>query len=441
MVCSLRRSGLATKACCRRVSEDQSLPLIECHGCRAITCGLHAYIDVRGGWRCAACFRDIGWPSQPMALALAGQVPPPPHGVAHVVVVLHALRICGVARHCLELLACLNELQVHTSVIALQGGGQWADHFLQSANDVTVLSDPSSTGSELAAIPWRSRNRIVSAHYDPAISWAVGSPIPAKMFAHFHTEPEFGYFTRATLIAAGTRCAKIFFPSVTTRDAYRKLLQHKPDWWDRLCAVLPNAAPASMVRPRISCVPQTPSNDHNLAVVSRIDPDKISIPLLIDSLRLAKERLPTLQVRVAGSGLLAPELRQALDRSGINSFVQLLGWVDDVASVYMWSHATFLPSHSETMPYAVIESLQLGKPAAAPRLGYFSEHQSEHPLIFLFDPGDAASAAKAIVDAVTQPAPKSPHSTQDRLVELFDFRAWRRQIYTHFGIAEAEEHR
>ncbi|MEU9365647.1 glycosyltransferase family 4 protein [Streptomyces avermitilis] len=366
-------------------------------------------------------------------------MPEPLHSDTHVAVVFHGLHICGAARHCLELLSHLNSVGVHTSVIAPQGGGQWADRFIETANDLLVLTESSELGHELHDFPWRGSRRIISAHYDHSIAWALAAGNQeCEMYAHFHTEPEFGLYTKNVLRRAGSLCRSIFFPSAATRSSYQAMFSQQPDWWNTKVRIMPNAFPSSMQRR--SSQPTRPPQDRTnrelrLGIVSRLDQDKISTVLLVETLSGLRNRVPGLKVKIAGSGLMANHVAQELRKNRLDEVVELLGWVNEIESVYDWSDVTFLPSHSETMPYAAMESVGASRPVALPALGHFVDRPNGNPLIHTFAPSSASDAIEAIMRAANR-GPESWAQPWAPAGHPFDVTQWRKTVSRLYALTD-----
>jgi glycosyltransferase involved in cell wall biosynthesis len=403
---------------------------VTCCQCGFRSCVLHIYIGPRNEWRCYKCFAELQDHRAKFSITLRGAIPPSERPDVHAVIVIHGLHICGAARHCLELLRAFNAANVYTTVIASNGGGQWADMFLRNTNELILHTDPSVDASELREIRWHASRRIISMHYDPAISWVMSAQHEAELYAHFHTEPEYGLISRAILLRAGTFCRSVLFPSAATMQSYEHLLAPRPDWWDDKCKVLPNAAPTSLTRPRASQNGREAA-DFRLAIVSRLDPDKIALPLLIDTLLIVQRSIPALKVRIAGNGIQGRYIEELIRQHGLGEVVELMGWVDNIGEVYEWAHLTFLPSHSETMPYAAIESVQAMRPVVLPELGYFRARTEQNELIRTFKPGDATEAAQAIVGARGAYSDKRGDRSK-----CFDSKLWQRSVYAAYGIVE-----
>lgn len=362
---------------------------------------------------------------------MQGNAPPPLQPSSHMLIVIHGLHICGAARHCLELLAAMNAASVYTTVLAPYGGGHWADLFFGYANDMYIYTAPSHDGSELDSITWRSPRKIISAHYDYAIAWALTKPRKLESYAHFHTEPEFGFLTRLTLLAAGEQCRKIFFPSHETRLAYQALVQPQPAWWKSKAQILPNAmtvtAGLGSSSPASSWGDDSPRS-LQIGVVSRLDPEKLSIPLLLGTLDELDKQNINFRMRLAGYGIIGDEVTRLLRNSQWADKVDILGWVSDIVQIYDKSDLIFLPSRSETMPYAAMEAVQAGKPVVLPSLGYFATRYDMNPLIHTFTAENAAEAAAVIAKVVRTP------STAELADNTFSVSRWRENVALMYNI-------
>jgi glycosyltransferase involved in cell wall biosynthesis len=412
--------------CCNRVFDPHwASQCVRCANCGLLQCLFHVYIGPLNEWHCYSCFRLLTRLPRPKPLHLKGGAQNVDGPSAHVVVVFHGLHICGAARHCIELLSTLGRANAFTTVVSLLGGGHWADLFLNTSNELMILFDPSVTGRELTTIGWRAKRRIVSAHYDLSIDWALAAPFDCELFAHFHTEPEFSLYTRSTLVRAGERSRRIFFPSETTRTSYAQLLTEIPNWWNDVTAIMPNASPESA---SISgTAPIRSPGELRIGIVSRLDSDKISPTLLVDTISLVRQQVRRLKVKVAGYGTIGDEVERLVAEHGLQRDVELIGWTTDIAALYSWSNVTFLPSVSETMPYAAIESVESGRPVVVPRYGHFSRTEHLPSLVYTYKGGSARDAVRAILSAVnsrspsTRPSPFDRASWEARVLQAYGF--------------------
>lgn len=399
------------------------------------TCILHLYVDAEKGAHCYTCMAEtFDRPLETVTGRFAGEN----NGSADqrtVVIVPHALHMCGTARHCLELAREFSDRGFRIAIAAVQGGGHWGHKFLRVANEV-ILGTPSMTWGDIIDAIGPRGPAFVTAHYDPAIKWALQNvPTSVPTFAHFHTEPVPTSEDLVELLADATRrCRRVFFPSLQTLHKYRELLSAAEH--DRL-SVMPNALPRPMIRSsvaarnlRAECA-DTPRN--RLAVVSRLDPDKFSIPLFIATVRALREAIPSLTVRVAGTGEDDGLVRRASREAGLVEFVNFLGYVEDIVDVYKTSDAVFVSSYTEAMPYTAIEAAAVGVPCVVPSVGYFAPPAPDVPGVGTFEPGDHHGAFKVLRSAVMREPPF------DRIGELplaLRHETWSRNVALSYELYE-----
>jgi glycosyltransferase involved in cell wall biosynthesis len=422
--------GLRSGDCCHRAYVEQRYR-ITCTDCGGHTCPLHAYIDTRNCARCYACFSKADEPLVYPPLRYEGSVSRPKNPTEHVLIVFHGLHICGAARHCIELLDVLNGAGCETTVLALAGGGHWGTEFLEHSNNLVLSRDFDTRLRDLSTLINLGGISVVSAHYDPAIRWVLDNTPPnARFYAHFHTEPEFGLFTYQVLRDAGKKCVKLFFPSEVTRGAYSCMRDPSSNWWTHKTAIMPNATPRTLKAAGPSESPSIRSHKElRIGVVTRLDPEKISISLFVNTLNRVRLARPDVTVRVAGDGVIGDQVVAVTRSNGLEACVQFLGWVRDIAAVYEWADVMFLPSISETMPYTIIESIAFGKPIVAPKLGYFSQEERLSKLILTFEPGNDAQAACLIVRAL-----QASQIAEESDAVDFDHAEWRLQTLAQYGI-------
>lgn len=107
---------------------------------------------------------------------------------------------------------------------------------------------------------------------------------------------------------------------------------------------------------------------------------------------------------LAGDGPLRTELASLAVDLGIAEDVRFLGEVDraEVASLMSRAHAVILPSSSEGWPLVVTESLAVGTPVVASRVGGIPEIMRGADAGLLVEPGDPVALGEALVAAVSR---------------------------------------
>jgi glycosyltransferase involved in cell wall biosynthesis len=156
-------------------------------------------------------------------------------------------------------------------------------------------------------------------------------------------------------------------------------------WGAREVTVLPNPAPA---------VPQLDRRPHDgvvLAFAGRFGPQKA-----LDVLFGAVARVPEVRLRVAGAGVLDgdpppnAELLGALPR-------------EQVLRLFADADASVLSSSWENFPHTVVESLAVGTPVIATRVGGVPEVVEDGVNGLLVAPGDVEALAGAIRRFAAEP--------------------------------------
>lgn len=160
--------------------------------------------------------------------------------------------------------------------------------------------------------------------------------------------------------------------------------------------VVPNGFDAS--RFRVSHA----SRDLGLLFVGLLVPVK-NLDVLLQAYA---QRRGDLQVplTLAGDGPLRAELEALAAGLGIAEHVRFLGEVgrDEVASLMSRAHALVLPSSSEGWPLVVTESLAVGTPVVASRVGGIPEIMRGPECGLLVEPGDIDALGEALVSAVAR---------------------------------------
>jgi glycosyltransferase involved in cell wall biosynthesis len=419
------RPGMQKACCAMALTGNLAYRcLIENH----LTCSLHLYMDA--GWRphCYTCMTEL--PYESFRGPLIYRTPRRPGAFRKtVVVVLHALHMCGTARHCLELARELRRKGFSVTILAVGGGGHWAHRFLGAA-DTLIVAAPSDTWTALFDYINEPDVVFITAHHDPAISWTMtNAPSDVPVFAHFHVEPTASTATASLLSVAVRRCKRILFPSDRTLEQYRALI---PAEHHSVLGVLENNLPHDLF-PRPAIIetvaallpPRSKPADsaRHLAVISRLDSDKFSIPLFVATLQAVTRIIPQLTVSVAGTGEMQDEVRKAVAEADLCRLLNFLGFVDDISRLYRAADAVFVPSRTEAMPYTALESASARTPCIMPRLGYFADPRTTLPYVLLFDRDDYQSAASLIAGALMQRRSHSPHVSARR-----SCRAWSRAV-------------
>jgi glycosyltransferase involved in cell wall biosynthesis len=120
---------------------------------------------------------------------------------------------------------------------------------------------------------------------------------------------------------------------------------------------------------------------------------------LLRAAALLKEKFPATEYVLAGDGPVRAELEKEATNLGIAGSVVFLGDRRDIPAVLSSVDVTVLPSLSESLSNSIIESMALGVPVVALRVGGNPELVSEKPgeeRGILVSPGSDAALAEGL---------------------------------------------
>ena len=131
--------------------------------------------------------------------------------------------------------------------------------------------------------------------------------------------------------------------------------------------------------------------------------------LALDAVALAAGRVPDLRLVVAGEPIgdqrgLVERLRRRAERPDLAGRVEFAGRVDDPRAALGAAHCLLHAADREPYGMAMVEALAAGLPVVAPAAGGPTEIVGEN-CGRLYRPGDAAAAADALVEVLSDPEP------------------------------------
>jgi glycosyltransferase involved in cell wall biosynthesis len=349
-----------------------------------------------------------------------------------VVLVLDGLYVAGAQRHCLELLKVFGRRGMSRVVIALEGGGRWADRFLAESEHLLVGDGTPFGWSQVQDLIPGVSPAIVSAHLMCAVEWAASNLADApSRFAHLHCEPsEHEPVTAAWMHRELPRFHSILVPARSTLGALTSLLPANDSLREKF-RVLPNSVQAEEEVP----APTDPqSRELRIGAVSRIDNDKFSVPVFLGACDSLDEQGVDFEIQVAGEGELLSELKETIGRRSWAQRIRFRGFVDDVSAIYNWADVVFIPSKRESAPYVLLEALALRRPIVGPATGVLTE-LGDIERVFLYPPGDGRAAAAAILKAQMPTMALGDRGTTDRLPSMAvpEYPDWERMVWEVYG--------
>jgi len=166
-------------------------------------------------------------------------------------------------------------------------------------------------------------------------------------------------------------------------------------------------------------------------------------------------RFPGVELLLAGDGPLRPELEREAASLGLGEKVRFLGDRRDITAVLASTDVTVMPSGSESLSNAILESMAAGVPVVATRVGGNPELIAQDRGL-LVPPNDVAALATAlrrlledanlrrhfgengrrfVLENFTVERMRTRH--QDLYRELLAHKGWHRRIVGQFDVGEA----
>jgi glycosyltransferase involved in cell wall biosynthesis len=160
--------------------------------------------------------------------------------------------------------------------------------------------------------------------------------------------------------------------------------------------------------------------------VARLVPEKAQ-HLLVEAFARVAAELPGARLAIAGAdGPAGPQVRQAVERAGLDGAVSLLGFRADARALVADADVFAFSSISEGSPGAVVEALMLGTPVAAFAIPPVAELTGDGEHAWLADPGEPEALARAMLDA---------HGAPDRVDRAAAAREWAEKRYSLAAVA------
>lgn len=144
-----------------------------------------------------------------------------------------------------------------------------------------------------------------------------------------------------------------------------------------------------------------PPAERRFVCVARLSEQK-GLPVLVEAMRLLKERGVEATVELIGDGPLRGMLEARVREAGLEGRVVFRGNQpsDEVRRAIMAARALVLPSFAEGLPVVLMEALALGRPAITTQIAGIPELIRPGETGWLVPPGDAEALAGAMEEAV-----------------------------------------
>lgn len=383
--------------CCERVGSDK-WGKYYCPKCGRYTCFLHMVYWPSNEPRCYFCFNEVKCIYKPIDIPFEINQNID-KSKTNILLLLDGFYVAGMQRHCLDLLVAFKRLNINTSVITINGpGGKWADKFLELSERVILDLDFKLDWNYIKEITHNQKFAFVVSHLVNPSKWVIKHiPKSVKAYCHLHSEPsETEIISKIEFSEFLNRFERIFFPSISTLEKYKSEYSRDiPSQINGKLKVVPNPLPQ---RTRLIEKSMRDYSMLKIAVISRIDPDKISLSFLINTLMYLREYKQSFLVKIAGNGSLMTELKKDIEDHQLSSFVKFEGLVEDIICIYQWADVVFLPSKREGMPYVLLECISYQCPLVATKVGIFKSIKIKGP-IYTVNLENPQQAVSSLIDA------------------------------------------
>jgi len=165
---------------------------------------------------------------------------------------------------------------------------------------------------------------------------------------------------------------------------------------DRL-AVIGNGLPLSAFAEALPVVPRRPGI-FRVGMIARMNTRSKNHRILLEATARLLNRIGNIEIVLVGDGPFRAELERQAKDLGINEVVQFLGNRRDVQAILASLDVTVLPSASESLSNAILESMAAGVPVIANHVGGNIELLSNDRGILL--PPDGVEALAAALQKV-----------------------------------------
>lgn len=160
-------------------------------------------------------------------------------------------------------------------------------------------------------------------------------------------------------------------------------------------SVIPNIIDLKTFHP----APEPPGDAVFTLVITRNLEPIYGLDTAIRALALAREAIPSIQLRIAGSGPQGEELQRLVEGLGLGSAVVFLGRLErhQIVELYHGAHAMLNPSRVDNMPNSVLEALACGLPVISTNVGGVPYIVEDGQTALLVPRDDAQALAQAVV--------------------------------------------
>ncbi len=169
-------------------------------------------------------------------------------------------------------------------------------------------------------------------------------------------------------------------------------------------ALIPNAVPPAETDPagRAAVLGDWPADAYVVGVVARLEPVK-GIADLVEALALVAPDHPRARCLIVGDGRSREALEAQVAELGLTDRVRFTGFRDDVATLLSGLDAFCLPSHSEGLPFALLEACAHEVPLLVTGVGGMDALLDDDVTACVVPPGDPAALAAGLRSLIDDP--------------------------------------
>jgi len=153
---------------------------------------------------------------------------------------------------------------------------------------------------------------------------------------------------------------------------------------------LTNTIDVDRYRPDLKGAPE-----YDIAWVGRFSAEKRPLAI-VDALAQLRARGVEFEAVMVGSGPMGSAVEERRAANGLESRLELTGWVDDPAEYYSASKVYVLTSAREGIPLTLLEAMAVGTPAVVPHVGSVTDAVSHGENGLVVGEADPEAVADAI---------------------------------------------
>jgi glycosyltransferase involved in cell wall biosynthesis len=243
----------------------------------------------------------------------------------------------------------------------------------------------------LAGYLARTRPEILHTHLVHADAYGLLAGTAARVPVRFSTKHGFNEFREAPYFGVADRAvASLAHVHIAISRGLARYLEDVEGFDDESFEIVHYGIdPDGEPKPYADTVPR-------LLCVGRLIPIKGHL-VLLRGFAQAKERLPELELEIAGRGPLEPALKALVRELGIADSVRFLGHVSPIQSAIERSAVVVVPSMGEGFGMVALEAMERARPVIAAEIGGLGELVRDGETGVLVPAGEAEPLGDAIV--------------------------------------------